>query len=288
MKTTTFSSAYRDLIDEIMDVGTTEKNERTGVQIAMLEGGTCFKLNLRDGRIPVAGNRAMFPHIAAAETAWQFMGTKDPSFIMQYAPKLWSKFLEDGELKTAYGYRWREAFGRDQLKLAVKQLMETPTNRQLFVSAWDPSTDGLGGPQHKNIPCPLGFTVSRSRDVIHMCVFVRSSDVFVGLPYDTMGYALTLDAISASAGCTPGSLQITLAHPHVYEPHWEFCQRQKSNSAYPSPDEGMWRTAGHEPNLPGWTIDQILEDPGEYVETVKRLSKRVHRHRWNPMPEVIE
>jgi len=288
--------AYRGLLTELLNHGVEEVNARTSTKIKMLQGAHSFKLDLLDGRLPVPGNRRYYPHIAAAEVAWQFMGTKDPAFIVGKAPKLWSKFIEDGELKTAYGYRWRKAFGRDQLELVMAELRTNPTNRQLYVSSWDPSSDGLGGPQPKNIPCPVGFAVSRFRDDLHMTVLVRSSDVFVGLPYDVMGYALTLDAIAASVGCRPASLHFTLAHPHLYEPHWlatRACLGETITGYERSKDrqvEGAsssWVT-GCEPDLPGWTVEQVLRDPDGYVEIVKTLAKRVGSNSWDPRPEVIE
>lgn len=296
MHSKSFHEAYRGLLCEIMNHGVTETNERTKTQIKMLQGGHSFKLDLTSGRLPIAGNRRYYPHVAAAETAWQFMGTKDPEFIVGKAPKLWSKFVEDGELKTAYGFRWRKAFGRDQIKLAVTELMDNPTNRQLFISAWDPGSDGLGGPQPKNIPCPIGFTVSRFMDDLHMSVFIRSSDVFVGLPYDVMCYALTADAIAAEVGLRPASLHVTLAHPHLYEPHWDATRacltgdwsagewRQQKEFA----DASTTWASNCEPTLPAWPIDDILENPDGYIDTVRRLSKRVTNNSWDPCPEVIE
>lgn len=296
MRTQSMHEAYRGLLSELLNHGVEEVNARTSTKIKMLQGAHSFKLDLLDGRLPVPGNRRYYPHIAAAEVAWQFMGTKDPAFIVGKAPKLWSKFIEDGELKTAYGYRWRKAFGRDQLELAMAELRANPTNRQLYVSSWDPSSDGLGGPQPKNIPCPVGFAVSRFRDDLHMTVLVRSSDVFVGLPYDVMGYALTLDAIAASVGCRPASLHFTLAHPHLYEPHWlatkaclgvEMTGYERSKDRRVEGASSSWVT-GCEPNLPGWTVEQVLRDPDGYVEIVKTLAKRVGNNSWDPMPEVIE
>lgn len=296
MKSQPFEKAYRDLLSEIMDNGVNEKNARTNVQIKMLQGGHSFKLDLTDGKLPIAGNRRYFPQVAAAETAWQFMGTKDPEFIVGKAPKLWSKFVEDGELKTAYGYRWRKEFGRDQLALACKELKDNPTNRQLFVSAWDPRHDGLGGAQPKNIPCPVGFTVSRYNHDLHMSVFIRSSDVFVGLPYDVMAYALTADAIAATVGLRPASLHVTLAHPHLYKPHWNATRACLTGDW----DSSEWREqkefadvattwpAGVSPNLPGWSIGMIEGHPDAYIDVVKQLTRRTSQNPWNPLPEVIE
>ena len=316
MQAKSFHEVYRGLLSELMNHGVTEVNERTKTEIKMLQGAHSFKLDLSDGRLPVVGNRRYYPHVAAAETAWQFMGTKDPTFILGKAPKLWSKFLEDedftftdmdnhGEvtrterrsvLKTAYGYRWRHAFGRDQLELAIHELRTNPTNRQLFISAWDPRSDGLGGPQPKNIPCPVGFTVSRFGNDLHMAVFIRSSDVFVGLPYDVMGYALTADAIAATVGLRPKTLHFTLAHAHLYKPHWNAAKACLTGDW----SAGEWREAKEfakasttwadnvQPNLPAWDIQAILDNPEGYVSIVKALAGRTNQNSWDPMPDVVE
>lgn len=307
MNSKSFHEAYRWLLSELMNHGVTEENARTRTKIKMLQGAHSFKLDLTDGRLPIAGNRRYYPHIAAAETAWQFMGTKDPTFIVGKAPKLWSKFVEmetthvgtvstqKEVLKTAYGFRWRKAFGRDQIALACDELMNNPTNRQLFISAWDPSSDGLGGEQPKNIPCPVGFTVSRFRDDLHMSVFIRSSDVFVGLPYDVMCYSLTADAIAATVGIRPASLHVTLAHPHLYEPHWKATHACLGSSIWDSyadkkEFEGASTTwpSNVSPNLPGWNIAMIEEQPDAYVDVVKQLARRTRQNSWDPMPELIE
>lgn len=272
-----FNEEYRELLSELKFNGVQEVNQRTGIKIKMLEGGYSFKLDLRDGLLPIAGNRRYWPHLAAAETAWQFMGTQDPSWILSKAPKIWQDFVEDGKLKTAYGYRWREHFGRDQLELAMEELHNNPTNRQLFISAWDPATDGLGGPQPKNIPCPLGFSLTRTHNLVHCSLFIRSSDVFVGLPYDVMGYSLTLAAVAHSVGCGPGTLHITLAHPHLYEPHFDHVTTCLANTH-------RWEL--EEPVMPRWTVDQIKYHPDTYVENVRDLE--FPRHKWNPMPELVK
>jgi len=314
MQAMSFHEVYRGLLLELMNHGVTEVNERTHTKIRMLQGGHSFKLDLSDGRLPVAGNRRYYPHIAAAETVWQFMGTKDPAFIVGKAPKLWSKFVETETvkedrgngphnverkvLKTAYGWRWRHEFGRDQLELAIHELKTNPTNRQLFISAWDPRSDGLGGVQPKNIPCPVGFTLSRFMNDLHMNVFIRSSDVFIGLPYDVMSYALTADAVAATIGLRPRTLHFTLAHAHLYEPHWTMTEAcltgtkpvyagKARDGVDVSKASTIWAD-NVQPNLPGWDIQAILDNPDGYVAIVRTLAGRTSQNAWDPMPDVIE
>ncbi len=276
----TMHQAYRGLLTELYHHGTYEVNERTNTGITTMCGGHSFKLDLQNGLLPVAGNRRYWPRVAAAEVAWQFMGTQEPDWILSKAPKLWSNFVEDGKLKTAYGYRWRRHFGRDQLSAALVELRDNPTNRQLYVSAWDPSSDGLGGPQPKNIPCPVGFSLTRTKDLVHCAVFIRSSDVVVGLPYDVMGYALTLDAIAASCDCKPGMLHVTLAHPHYYNPHGQLVADCLAGR------HSEWES-DVEPIMPGWTVHMIERDADGYVDHVNRMAGRVNYPEWNPLPKLV-
>ena len=273
-----FAHQYKALLSSFTTGAREEVNTRTGVKIKMLEGGYSFKLDISSGKLPVAGNRRYFPRVAAAEVAWQFMGTQDPAFILAKAPKIWQDFVEDGKLETAYGYRWRRHFGRDQIAEAISELKGNPTNRQLYIYAWDPHSDGLGSPtQPKNIPCPVGFSLTRSENQLHCSVFLRSSDVFVGLPYDVMSYALTVDAIASTCGLAPGTLHFTLAHAHIYEPHWDDTVHSLNSTE--------WLSV--EPNLPGYTVGMIERGPEPYVHHVKRLSDRVPWTVWNPMPGVV-
>lgn len=290
---TTFSSAYHNILTMVKHSSVEEKNSRTKARIHVIPGGCSFKIDLDSGTLPVAGNRRYWPHIAAAETAWQFLGTTCPDFILEHAPKLWEKFVEDGELKAAYGYRWRENFGRDQIELALEALAADPTNRQIYISSWDPATDGLGQPnQPKNIPCPVGFTVNVVDNQVHMSVFIRSSDIFVGLPYDVMSYALTLDAIASSLNKAPGSLHITMAHAHLYQVHYDDLTKNLDleDKFFPEKQEATEWLPPHEcePNLPGWSIEDIVANPRGYVDQVRRLADRVTKHAWDPRPILVE
>ena len=100
MQAKSFHEAYRGLLSELMNHSVTEVNERTKTEIKMLQGAHSFKLDLSDGRLPVVGNRRYYPHVAAAETAWQFMGTKDPTFILGKAPKLCRSSSKMKRLRT--------------------------------------------------------------------------------------------------------------------------------------------------------------------------------------------
>lgn len=267
-----------------------EANERTGTRVRVGRGGTAFRVDLGDGLLPTIGYRKTFPKSAAAEVAWYVQGEQDATFIRQYAP-LWDKFVEplvkredlfNGNemmegVKSAYGYRWRRHFGRDQLRLGVEALRKDPSDRRVYVSAWDPAEDGLGAQGQKNVPCPASFTFSVTGGELHSSLFLRSSDVFVGLPYDVMGHALLMDAVAHELRIRPGVMHVTLAHAHLYESHWDLtAEALKQEPVVPRMQ------------LPGWSLSQIERDPHDYVRRYADDAKHFQWPAYSPRPEVIE
>jgi thymidylate synthase len=266
---------YGDLVREIMDRGFTETNERTGSRIRMSPFPTGFHVDLRHLRLPLPGNRRVYPKTAAAELAWFLSGEKRLDWLRRHC-KIWDLFQEeDGTVESAYGYRWRRHFGRDQIGLAVQALRTNSTDRRVFVSAWDPAADGLGAPS-RNVPCPVGFTLSVVEGHLNSLLVIRSSDVFVGLPYDVMGHALLMDAVARSVGLDGLAFMfVTLGHPHIYEKHWDMAR------------EGLKKTWAEKPSLPGWSVEEIVRDPDGYVERVRELQETVRWPEFSPRPEVI-
>lgn len=270
-----------------------EANERTGTRVRVGRGGTAFRVDLSDGLLPTIGYRKTFPKSAAAEVAWYVRGEQDADFIRKYAP-LWDKFVEpiqyrvfeddvfvghdtfDG-VKSAYGYRWRRHFGRDQLRLAIEALRKDPSDRRVYVSAWDPAEDGLGAQGQKNVPCPTSFTFSVTGGELHSSLFLRSSDVFVGLPYDVMGHALLMDAVAHELRIRPGVMHVTLAHAHLYESHWDLtAEALRQEPVVPAMQ------------LPGWSLSQIEREPDDYVIRYAEEAKQFTWPAYSPRPEVIE
>jgi len=281
-----FPRVYTDLLYQLLTTNHSEVNERTGTKIKTLEGGCSFRLDLADGLIPVPGARRVYPKTAAAEVAWFLRGEQDTDWIGKYT-KIWDKFTEDdGKVEAAYGYRWRKRFGRDQIQRACEALSKNPTDRRIFVSAWDPATDGLGEPDQKNVPCPLGFTLSIVDDQLHSSLFIRSSDVFVGLPYDIMGHAMLMGIFAHTiqswpgAVIVPGIMHVTLAHPHLYEPHFDMARRCVCMG-----ENGQ--TVSQGPLLQYWHLDDVTINGDDFVQAYIDADKKVSHPKYNPRPELV-
>lgn len=279
-----FHLAYGRLLRELHEAGVEETNARTGSRIKTLPGAASFKVDLRNGRLPVCGHRKLHPRTMAAEVAWFVSGTKDVTWLAQYAP-IWNKFVEDDgrTIDAAYGYRWTTHFKRNQLDDSVFALSTNPSDRRVYVGTWDPGSDGLGRPNQKNVPCPVGFTLSIVGGELHSSVLLRSSDVFVGLPYDVGGHAILMSVLAKSIMLKDGkpvrlgSMHVTLAHPHLYEAH------------YPLALEALARSSSHTSLcMPSdWSLLQVRENPDGFVEAYSQLGKAMEWPSFNPRPELV-
>ena len=161
---TTFDTIYQGIIKKIMEEGIEELNERTGHKIKILPG-VQFQIDVERDGFPVLTLRKNPIKSPIAEQVWFITGDKDTNFLRKYT-KMWDEFIEeDGTITSAYGYRWRHHFGRDQLGQLIKHLEKEPHSRQGVIVTWDPSDDGLygeglKGTYKKNAPCPFTFTVN--------------------------------------------------------------------------------------------------------------------------------
>lgn len=299
-----FHDVYPELLYELMHSRWEETNQRTGVKVRVLEGAASFKLDLGDNALPLQLARKTFAKTAAAEVAWFLTAETSVLWLERYA-KIWSKFKEDGtdDVKASYGYRWRRHFGRDQLNLAVEALLRNPTDRRVYVQAWDPSEDGLGAPNQKNVPCPIGFNFMIEEDRLHSAIYLRSSDVFVGLPYDVMGHAMLMrvvaDTLKARGGkelwghLKLGSMHVTLAHAHLYAVHYDMarrCYQTPVDPAYTKQTNKLLTPQDFEPHLwmpEGITIDDVAANPDVFPQVYDRIAAKVAQPEYSPKPELV-
>lgn len=228
---TQFDRQYREGILRIMNEGYEELNERTGHKTRIIPGLT-FEL---DQGFPLLTLRKIPIKIFIAEQIWFIMGSQRPADFVSKFTKIWEDFTEDdGTIPAAYGYRWRHAFGRDQLGMLVKHLKDKPGSRHGVVITWDPREDGLGNPEaKKNVPCPYTFTVNIIAHKLHIHSIVRSNDMMLGCPHDVAGFAMLQAILAAKLGVQPGKLTHSISNAHIYDIHydqaWELVERENSH-----------------------------------------------------------
>jgi thymidylate synthase len=126
-----------------------------------------------------------------------------------------------------------------------------------------------------------------------MNVIMRSSDTFVGLPYDVLGYALLQQAITTELNdmamsrretahpvnrWTLGTLTFNLAHAHLYDSHF-----QATKDMLEAEHDFV------EPPMPkAWSLTDIEKGPDLYVGAVRVIQKNMKQPAFDFKPEVIE
>lgn len=134
-----FGRQYRSIIKGML-TGTNiveQHNERTGEVVRTMPGGLSWGFWIANRMAPMIDLRRTYIKTAAAECAWFIQGTQDTSWIKKHCA-IWEKFEEpvafnfNGEkvmgVKNAYGYRYRNHFGRDQLQEAIDTLSINPSS----------------------------------------------------------------------------------------------------------------------------------------------------------------
>jgi hypothetical protein len=119
------------------------------------------------------------PFFHLIESIWMLAGRRDVDTVASYVKRM-RDFSDNGKtLHGAYGWRWRNHFGFDQLDLVIETLRENPDDRRQVLSMWDAHVDlGRGG---KDLPCNLQVIFEVACDGrLDMLVTNRSNDIIMG------------------------------------------------------------------------------------------------------------
>ena len=143
-------------------------------------------------------------------------------------PRMMRECSDDGvTMAGAYGPRFVA-----QRDYVVERLVEDPYTRQATMTLWTPSPA-----PSKDVPCTVAMTFQLRSGLLHNHVFMRSSDVWLGLPYDLFSFtmmtcsvvgALRLALKKASGELypiRPGMLMVTSANLHLYNRDVEKAER---------------------------------------------------------------
>jgi len=222
-----FEHNYRRVLHDIVNFGEKCEN-RTGIDTFVLFNQT-FNIDLNEGFPAVTGKKVYFDK-AYHEYMWIEQGLTTTKYLKENGIHWWDKFAVNGKLGKTYGYQLRNYNGeKDQLMMAVKEILAN--TRYAHITMWNPSDL-----EEQALPCCYtGFTFVRTGDKLSMVMEFRSSDVFLGLPYDIMCGAIMLYRVAGFTDLKVDQLGINLANAHVYENHVEKVKRYLELPNYPLP-----------------------------------------------------
>jgi thymidylate synthase len=105
------------------------------------------------------------PFFHLYEALWMLAGRNDVYSVANFAKRM-ATFSDNGEtFHAAYGHRWRQHFGGDQLAAIINTLKENPKSRRCYLQMWNAQDDLVGFDCHPDYLDPDGFTVPDSKDL---------------------------------------------------------------------------------------------------------------------------
>jgi thymidylate synthase len=132
----------------------------------------------------------------AAEALWILAGDDRVETIAPYNPNI-AQFSDDGvHFAGAYG-----APIVAQFDYVVSALLRDRDTRQAGLTIWRPNP-----PPSKDVPCTVAIWFSIRADRLNCHVFMRSSDAWLGLPYDVFVFSMLAAKVACAYNAPPLSL----------------------------------------------------------------------------------
>ncbi len=122
------------------------------------------------------------------ESLWMLAGRNDTRFPATFVQNM-KKFSDNGDtLWGAYGFRWRQHFGYDQLTPIIAELKRNPESRRCVLQMWDAKLGGFGQIGDLNqgmnggldVPCNTCIYFDLRDGNLNMTVSCRSNDIMWG------------------------------------------------------------------------------------------------------------
>lgn len=221
-----------DLYSKTLGTGEA-RPDRTGTGVVG-RFATLLEHDLRDG-FPATTTKKLNYRAVFAELAGFIEGATSAARFRQLGTKIWDQNANENEawlrnpvrkgeddLGRVYGAQWRfwkgEGVEVDQLQELIDSINNDPYGRRHLVTAWNPA-------ENKNMalpPCHILFQCYVSNDGhLDMLMYMRSVDLFLGLPFNIASYAALLHLIAKLTNKKPRRLTQVLGDYHIYANHVE-------------------------------------------------------------------
>jgi thymidylate synthase len=207
-----------------------------------------MRFSLRDDTMPLLTTKRTFWRGVVEELLWFLRGSTNGNELTAKGIHIWDgngsrEFLDQrglthrevGDLGPVYGFQWRHFGARyvdmytdytnqgvDQLADCVWKIKNTPDDRRIIMSAWNPvDLDLMALP-----PCHMFFQFYVANGELSCQMYQRSADMGLGVPFNIASYALLTHIMAHVCGLKPGDFIHTLGDAHVYLNHVEALQEQ--------------------------------------------------------------
>ena len=230
--------AYLDLLQDIRTNGI-DKGDRTGTGTRSVFGRQ-LRFDLTAG-FPILTTKKVHFKSVVNELIWFLSGDTNTQWLRENGVSIWDEWAtEAGELGPVYGAQWRRWPTRDgeaidQIAYVLDCLKNRPDSRRILFHGWNVEylPDETQSPQANAEagrmalpPCHLLYQFYVADGALSALLFIRSSDTFLGLPFNIASVALLTHMLAQQSGLEVGEVVITLGDAHIYSNHQEQVARQ--------------------------------------------------------------
>ncbi|MGR3637002.1 MAG: thymidylate synthase [Shimia sp.] len=233
---------YHDALKTILEHGE-NSGDRTGTG-TLSYFGMQVRYPLADG-FPLVTTKKLHLKSIIHELLWFLAGDTNIKYLKDNGVRIWDEWAdENGDLGPVYGRQWRtfpalDAAGEDaagtpvftkrevdQVADLVEMIKTTPDSRRMIVSAWNPGDV----PDMALPPCHTMWQVRVLNGKLHLQLYQRSADMFLGVPFNVASYALLQVMLAHVTGYEPGDFVHSIGDAHIYSNHMDQVQLQLSRT----------------------------------------------------------
>lgn len=241
---------YLNLLQYILDNGGI-KDDRTNTGTISYFGAQ-LRFDLSKG-FPLLTTKNVHFHSIVHELLWFLSGDTHVEYLQKNNVKIWNDWAtaektavfgrKAGDLGPIYGHQWRN-FGAtksedgnyrddgfDQIKAVIEQIKNTPDSRRMIVTGWNPHEAN----QVALPPCHTLFQFYVQDGKLSCQLYQRSSDYFLGLPFNISSYSLLTALVAKVCGLELGDFVWTGGDCHIYSNHIDQVRTQLSRDIRPLP-----------------------------------------------------
>jgi len=231
---------YLNLLKDIRDNGV-DRGDRTGTGTRSVFGRQ-LRFDLAEG-FPILTTKKVHFKSVVNELIWFLNGDTSTQWLRENGVSIWDEWAtEAGELGPLYGAQWvnwptRDGGSINQIDYVIDCLRHRPESRRILFHAWNVEylPDETMSPQ-ENVeagrmalpPCHLLYQFYVANGKLSAMLYIRSSDAFLGLPFNIASVSLLVHMLCQQVELEPGEVVVTMGDCHLHSNHAEQVETQLS------------------------------------------------------------
>lgn len=154
-----------------------------------------------------------------AEFAWYLSKGADVKFIDPYIKAYGSEDSENHKILGAYGPKIFDSKGShpSQFTRVIQQILTRESTKHAYLAISDSSDYKVRTQKFSSPPCTIGLHFMVRSGSLHLTVYMRSNDAYLGLPHDLFSFSILQEIIAVMTGKKIGTYTHICTSLHAYE-----------------------------------------------------------------------